>query len=106
MSETAIVAGSYIPYDPDLPVYLITRSKVKGTFGLPRGNDTSVNAYLAYRFAPGIGNHGKGTKKAPGFFYGVTGDAWAAIALGIAYIDLTERNTKADQKYLKEGRIQ
>ncbi len=95
-----------MPYSTDIPTYLVTRAKVKGTFGLPRGNDTTVMAYLAYRFAPGVQNHGKGTKKDPGFFYGVKGDAWAAVALGVAFIDLTERNTKADQKYLQEGRLQ
>ena len=106
MSETAIIAGSYIPWFGSEPTYLITRSKVKGTFGLPRGDDSDVMEYLANRFAPGVGNHGKGTKKKPGFFYGVKGDAWAAVALGVAYIDLIERNTKADQKYLEKGRIQ
>ena len=78
---------------------------MKGTLGMSRGNDSKVNAYLAERFAPGVGNHGKGTKKDPGYFYGFAGDAWAAYALGVAYLDLLERNTKKDQQYLIDGRI-
>jgi hypothetical protein len=94
-----------VPWDSDVEVYLITRSKVKGTFGLPRGDDAKVNSYLKHRFAPGVRNHGKGTTKDRGFFYGFSGDAWAAYALGVAYLDLVERNTKKDQQYLIDGRI-
>jgi hypothetical protein len=94
-----------VPWDFEVEVYLITRSKVKGTLGVSRGDDAKVNRYLKDRFAPGSGNHGKGTKKDPGFFYGFRGDAWAAYALGVAYLDLLERNTKKDQQYLIDGRI-
>jgi hypothetical protein len=94
-----------VPWDVEVEVYLITRSKVKGTLGVSRGDDAKVNHYLHQRFAPGVRNHGKGTKKDPGFFYGFSGDAWAAYALGVAYLDLVERNTKKDQQYLIDGRI-
>jgi hypothetical protein len=94
-----------VPWERDIAVYLITRSKVKGTLGLPRGGDSQVNQYLANRFAPGVRNHGKGVKKDPGYFFGFAGDAWAAYALGVAYLDLLERNTKKDQQYLMDGRI-
>jgi hypothetical protein len=94
-----------IPWDGVDEVYLITRSKIKGTFGIPRGDDAAVNGYLANRFAHGVRNHGKGTKKDPGYFYGFVGDSWAAYALGVAYLDLLERNTKKDQQYLIDGRI-
>lgn len=98
------MAGMCIPWERNFDVYLITRSKVKGTFGL-RGSDASVNGYLANRFAPGVRNHGKGVKKDPGYFYGFAGDAWAAYALGVAYLDILERNTKKDQQYLIDGRV-
>ena len=35
-----------------------------------------------------VSNYGKGTKKAPGWFYGFSGDMWQAYALGVTYIDL------------------
>ena len=50
-------------------------------------NDTTVKAYLKDRFAPGVSNHGKGTKSAPGYFYGFKADVWQAFALAVAYHD-------------------
>jgi len=46
-----------------------------------RGNDATVRQALIDRFG------GKGTKAEPGIFYGVSGDRWAAIALGVTYLD-------------------
>lgn len=71
---------------------LVTRTDVKKTLlsELPtkERNDSTIKAYLKDRFAPGVSNHGKGTKKEPGYFYGVAKDAWQAIALAVAWHDL------------------
>jgi hypothetical protein len=72
------------------PVF-ITRADVKKEL-LP-GNrttdrkDSTVCAYLKDRFAPGVSNNGKGTKKEPGYFYGFKADIWQAFALAVAYSD-------------------
>ena len=55
--------------------------------GDPRAKDKNVKAYLIERFAPGVSNFGKGTRKNPGKFYGVANDVWSAIGIGTWYID-------------------
>jgi len=104
VSETAIMCGrfAHMAYND---VYFLTRSKVKGVLGQTRGNDATVKDYLVERFAPGVRNHGKGTRKEPGWFYGFKGDAWAAYALGVAYIDMLKRSSKADLNYLKGAKL-
>lgn len=75
------------------------RGEVKATL-LPdlasnQRNDTTIKAYLRDRFAPGVGNHGKGTKKDPGYFYGFKADVWQAFALAVAYSDSLEAGREA-----------
>ena len=49
--------------------------------------DTNISQALVDRFAPGSPNKGKGTAKAPGFFYGFSKDMWAAMAVATTYFD-------------------
>ena len=51
-------------------------------------NDKGVKAALVDRFAYGEPNYGKGTKKAPGWFYGFHEDIWNAYAVGVTAVDL------------------
>jgi hypothetical protein len=70
----------------------ITRNTVKHNIcHSSKANDATIKQALVDRFARGQGNHGKGTKKAPGFFYGFKKDIWSAFALGVTYIDLKNR---------------
>lgn len=70
------------------PADLIKRPDVKLHHTGWRGSkDSNVTAALVERFAPGQRNHGKGTKKYPGFFYGFRADIWQAYALGVCWID-------------------
>jgi len=54
----------------------------------PRAGDSNIIQALVDRFAPGQKNHGKGTKKSPGWFYGFSADIWQAYALGVTHIDM------------------
>jgi hypothetical protein len=53
----------------------------------PKANDSNVRQALVDRFAPGQPNHGKGTKTAPGWFYGFHADIWQAFALAVYAAD-------------------
>lgn len=105
ISETAIVAG-YVAgvANKSCPCYYITRPKVKGRIA-HRGTDSDVISYLVGRFAEGEPNMGKGTKKAPGFFYGFKADIWQAYALGVVFLDMLMGANKKDIEYLNAHKI-
>lgn len=50
--------------------------------------DANIRLALVDRYAPGQPNYGKGSKKQPGFFYGIAADMWAAMAIATTYYDL------------------
>ena len=56
--------------------------------GTMRTNDKGIKDVLVHRFAKGVPNMGKGSKKNPGWFYGFRADIWQAYAIGVTYYDL------------------
>jgi hypothetical protein len=57
--------------------------------GSARAKDSNIVQALVDRFAPGAPNRGKGTKAAPGWFYGFRADIWQAYALAVHVADTT-----------------
>lgn len=53
-----------------------------------KAKDGNIIQALVDRFAYGVPNKGKGTKKEPGWFYGFSADIWQAYAVGITYHDM------------------
>jgi hypothetical protein len=70
---------------------LVTRRPVKlHHCHSAKANDANIRQALVDRFAPGQPNHGKGTKAAPGWFYGFRADIWQAFALAVYAADIAE----------------
>lgn len=68
---------------------MIGRTKVKLHFcHSVQAGDASIRHALIDRFAYNVGNFGKGTKKAPGWFYGFRNDVWSAYALAVLLADI------------------
>lgn len=62
-----------------------------------KAKDANITQALVDRFAYGQPNYGKGTKTAPGFFYGFKADVWAAFALAVYVADtIAEREATHD----------
>ena len=93
--ETCVWIGRYLQATNSNRVERIYRRDEKlflcGNMG---AKDSNIAQALADRFAPGEPNHGKGTKKEPGFFYGFSKDMWAAMAVATTYFDKYIRGLK------------
>ena len=67
---------------------LVTRDRIKLHHCHARNaGDANITQALKDRFAPGVRNHGKGTKTAPGWFHGFHSDVWQAYALAVYVAD-------------------
>lgn len=64
----------------EVKLSILGRTNVKGA-------DSAIKQVLIQRFARNVSNHGKGSKKEPGPFYGLAGDAWQALAVAVTYGD-------------------
>lgn len=83
------------------PITYIYRKDEKLTIcNSPRANDATIKQALVDRFAYNQPNHGKGTKKSPGWFYGFKQDVWAAYAVAVTYHDMYKGENNEEQRVL------
>ena len=88
--DTCVWIGRFVEVGPPnaSEAELVLRPTVKAHHcGTARATDANVAQALKDRFAPGVRNHGKGTKGEPGWFYGFRADVWQAYALAVYAAD-------------------
>lgn len=75
--------------------YVFRREEKLAICHSPRANDATIRQALIDRFASGVPNKGKGTRREPGWFYGFHADIWQAYAVGVTWAD--KNRTRSDQ---------
>jgi hypothetical protein len=84
--DTCVWIGRFIEAW-DGPHTRVYRAEVKlHLCGVTRAKDTNVRQALLDRFGPGK-DVAVGTKAKPGPLYGISGDAWAALAVAVTWGD-------------------
>lgn len=86
--DTVHWAGRFTEAAHPTPVVQLPRRAVKlAICGNTRAKDANIRAALLDRFG---GSTAKGTKAAPGPLYGISADAWSALAIAVTYAELEE----------------
>ena len=88
--ETCVWIGRYTQAATDAGKEVTARRRMEVKMNIchdSRAKDSNIIQALIDRFAANTRNHGKGTKKEPGFFYGFGKDVWQAYALGVTHLD-------------------
>lgn len=86
--EIALRSGGYEPKR------IYRREEKLDLCGSLSAKDANIRQALVDRYAPGQPSFGKGTKKAPSFFYGFSADMWAAMAVAVTYFDKYVKGVK------------
>lgn len=99
--ETCVWIGCFKQHaiDHGLPIenipFIYRREEKINLCGSMKAKDKDIKTALCDRFTPGEPNFGKGTKQQPGFFYGMSKDAWQAFAVAVTFYDKHVRGVRS-----------
>lgn len=92
--ETCVWIGRFIQAIHHKETALVYRKDEKMYLcGSPVAKDSNIRQALIDRYATFDFKSGKGVKKNPDTFYGVSKDAWQAIAVGVTYYEKLKDET-------------
>lgn len=91
--ETCYWIGQFIHALKHQNTAFVYRKDEKITIcGSMKAKDSNIRQELINRYAKHDFKNGKGTKKNPDVFYGVSKDVWAAIAVGVTHYEMEKEN--------------
>ena len=89
--ETCVWIGRFIQRArPKQHTYIFRKDEKLCLCGSLKAKDSNIRQALINRYATFDFKNGKGQKRNPDTFYGVSKDVWAAIAVGVTYYEMKE----------------
>lgn len=86
--ETCLWIGRFIEQLKEHKISFVYRKEEKiHLCGSMKAKDANIKQSLVNRYAKHDFKSGKGTKKEPDTFYGVSKDVWQAIAVGVTHFE-------------------
>lgn len=91
--ETCVWIGRFLEAWSDAHTIVYRQQAKLALCKSPRANDATIRQALLDRY--GGKERAVGRKTAPGPLYGVSGDVWSALAVGITWIELRRESERA-----------
>ena len=85
--ETCVWIGRFVQESPISHSFVYRKDEKLQLCGKVTAKDANIRQALIDRYATFDFRSGKGTKKNPDTFYGVSKDVWQAIAVGVTYYE-------------------
>ena len=98
--ETCVWIGRFIQKAEKEYHFVYRKDEKLCLCGSLKAKDSNIRQALIDRYAKFDFKSGKGTKKNPDTFYGVSKDAWQAIAVAVTYFERKEEQNANNQEYI------
>lgn len=96
--ETCVWIGRFIQaIHPKEYTYIYRKDEKTTLCGTMKAKDSNIRQALIDRYAVFDFKSGKGTKKNPDTFYGVSKDVWQAIAVGVTYYEKEQETWEKEE---------